>query len=356
MTNTAMSGQYQLFNPLRAEEYEALRADIAKRGVLVPVELDEDGHILDGHHRVRACNELGIDYPTVVRAGLDEGGKFEHVLKMNLLRRHLTPVEWGKAFARLLEAKGVERGPGTRNDKTGATVAQVAEEVGVSKRTAYDRLALAEAADKDPEFAIELSGEPDKASHRKLRQRRKDEKRKAKAEAIKAEPPPLPTGPFRVIVIDPPWHYDKRPEDDTHRARLPYPSLSIDEIKALDVPKWAEDDSIVWLWTTNAHMHDAYHILEHWEYQPKTVLTWAKNRMGAGDWLRGQTEHCILAVRGRPIVTLTNQTTFLSAPASDHSTKPDAFYEIVESLCPGSKLEMFARRPRPGWEAHGDEA
>jgi hypothetical protein len=42
-----------------------------------------------------------------------------------------------------------------------------------------------------------------------------------------------------------------------------------------------------------------------------TMLTWAKDRMGNGYWLRGQTEHCILAVPGNPIVTLVNQTTLL---------------------------------------------
>ena len=41
--------------------------------------------------------------------------------------------------------------------------------------------------------------------------------------------------------------------------------------------------------------------------RPRTILTWAKDRFGNGDWLRGQTEHAIMAVRGKPIVTLTNQ-------------------------------------------------
>jgi ParB/Sulfiredoxin domain/MT-A70 len=57
-------------------------------------------------------------------------------------------------------------------------------------------------------------------------------------------------------------------------------------------------------------------------------------------------------------VTLTNQSTVLFAPAPEnrHSRKPDAFYELVESLCPGSKVELFCRHPRCGWAAHGDEA
>ena len=37
---------YQLFPDLSPSEYEALKADIAENGVLVPVEYDEDGNIL----------------------------------------------------------------------------------------------------------------------------------------------------------------------------------------------------------------------------------------------------------------------------------------------------------------------
>ncbi|GIV51804.1 MAG: hypothetical protein KatS3mg038_2325 [Candidatus Kapaibacterium sp.] len=76
---------------LSEEEFEALKADIAQRGVQVPVEYDEHGNILDGHHRVRACHELGIkDWPRIVRVGLSEEEKIEHALALNLVRRHLT--------------------------------------------------------------------------------------------------------------------------------------------------------------------------------------------------------------------------------------------------------------------------
>jgi ParB-like chromosome segregation protein Spo0J len=84
---------YQILPPLGADEYAALKADIARHGVLVPVELDAAGHVLDGHHRLRAAHELGIaELPTLVRTGLSEDAKREHALRLNLLRRHLGPV------------------------------------------------------------------------------------------------------------------------------------------------------------------------------------------------------------------------------------------------------------------------
>jgi N6-adenosine-specific RNA methylase IME4 len=64
-----------------------------------------------------------------------------------------------------------------------------------------------------------------------------------------------------------------------------------------------------------------------------------------------------MAIRGKPVVTLTNQTTVLHAPVRGHSVKPCEFYELVESLCPAPRYaELFSRQQRPGWDGHGDEA
>lgn len=175
------------------------------------------------------------------------------------------------------------------------------------------------------------------------------------AERIAAEPPPMPKGPYRVIVADPPWSYDKRADDETHRAALPYPPMTIEQIRALPVGELAHEDAILWLWTTNAHMREAYTVLDAWGFKERTILTWTKDRMGTGDWLRGKSEHCILAIRGKPTVTLSNQTTVLAGPLREHSRKPDEFFALVDALCPGSKVETFAREPRKGWAAWGGE-
>jgi len=83
-----------------------------------------------------------------------------------------------------------------------------------------------------------------------------------------------------------------------------------------------------------------------------------KTNFGTGDLLRSQTEHCVLAVRGRPVVTLTNESTVLFAPARGHSVKPPEFYDLVESLCPAPRyLDVFSRyRHNEKWDCYGDEA
>jgi len=174
------------------------------------------------------------------------------------------------------------------------------------------------------------------------------------AARLRAEPLPTPDGRFSVIVVDPPWRYS-RGDDATHKTGNPYPDMSIEEIMDLPVPEKAENDCILWCWVTNAFMRDGLECVARWGFEQKSILTWVKNQMGTGDWLRGKTEHAILAVRGKPIVTLTNQTTVLTASKTVHSRKPDEFYDLVESLCPGTKLEMLARHKRDGWQAWGNE-
>lgn len=93
--------KYQLFPNLTLDEMEALTADIAERGVMVPVEVDEDGAILDGHHRAMIADSLGIGYPTVVRAGWTEEQKLTHVVALNAHRRHLAGDQRREVVARL---------------------------------------------------------------------------------------------------------------------------------------------------------------------------------------------------------------------------------------------------------------
>lgn len=93
--DTSQPHTYQVLDPLADDIYAALKEDICVHGVLVPVEVDEHGMIIDGHHRVLAWHELRAeghaipDYPRVTRIGLTEDQKRAHARKLNLIRRHL---------------------------------------------------------------------------------------------------------------------------------------------------------------------------------------------------------------------------------------------------------------------------
>ena len=127
------TGPYQLLDPLSPEDFAALEADILERGVLVPIEFDDDGNVLDGHHRLAICQKHGLEYPQIIREGWTEEQKRTHSRRMNLARRQLTRQQKRK----LIEDE-LKETPTTSNRK-------IAKLLGVDHKTVAtvrDRLAL----------------------------------------------------------------------------------------------------------------------------------------------------------------------------------------------------------------------
>jgi 16S rRNA G966 N2-methylase RsmD len=119
------SGPYQLLPALSDDEFADLKADIALRGVLIPVEIDaETGAILDGHHRVKAAEALNVPYQRVVRSFQSEGDKRAHALALNLARRHLTPEARGQVISALHQEGWSTRRISTATGLSQATVAR----------------------------------------------------------------------------------------------------------------------------------------------------------------------------------------------------------------------------------------
>jgi len=102
-------------------------------------------------------------------------------------------------------------------------------------------------------------------------------------------------------------------------------------------------------------------VMESWGFEFKNILTWAKvtrsgnPATGMGYWLRGATEHLLLGVRGKPKPLVRNAPTWFSSPVGRHSEKPVEAYRIIERVSDGPRLELFARRARPGWTVWGNE-
>lgn len=112
---------YQMLPPLDPDHLDLLRQSIAANGVLEPVVFDEDGEILDGHHRVEIAEELDIDYPRRVVTDLDEAGKRRYAITTNVARRQLIPAVRGALVAQLRTQ--------------GMSIRQIAEEAGLPKTT-----------------------------------------------------------------------------------------------------------------------------------------------------------------------------------------------------------------------------
>ncbi|NCO67599.1 MAG: hypothetical protein COY75_08810 [Nitrospirae bacterium CG_4_10_14_0_8_um_filter_41_23] len=165
---------------------------------------------------------------------------------------------------------------------------------------------------------------------------------------------PLPEGSYEVIVIDPPWPYGTEYDKDARRVASPYPELSLEELARMKLP--SADNCVLWLWTTHKFIWDAKRLMDLWGFEYKLILVWNKGKMGMGRWLRCQTEFALLGIKGQPKWNLTNERDIITSARQEHSTKPDAFYEMVKKLCPAkSRIDIFARKKRQGCDSYGNE-
>jgi len=172
--------------------------------------------------------------------------------------------------------------------------------------------------------------------------------------AVKLTAEPAAVGVvYPTIVIDPPWRYDNvatRGAAEDH-----YPTMSMAELEALELP--AAVDAHLYLWVTNGFLREGFTLLDAWGFTYKTCLTWIKPQIGMGNWFRNATEHVLFAVKGRLPTNRNDVPTWFKADRTQHSAKPESFYDLVESCSPGPWFEMFARRRRLGdWHVWGNEA
>jgi len=229
---------------------------------------------------------------------------------------------------------------------------RAAEIVGTNSHYIHDAKKLEEEA---PELAEKVkSGEMTlPKAKKKHKERKRKEEIKQQRQDIAEGKSNLPQGVFEIIAIDPPWPYGTEYDADGRRAANPYPEMSLEEIQAIKLP--AAADCVLWLWTTHKFMRHSFALLDAWGFRDVAILTWVKDRMGLGSWLRSQSEFCIMAVKGKPTISLSNQTTVINGAMREHSRKPDEFYQMVDSLCVGRKLDYFSRQEREGWAVFGND-
>lgn len=160
---------------------------------------------------------------------------------------------------------------------------------------------------------------------------------------------------YKVIVADPPWSKNQK---GARGAQKHYSLMSMKEILNLPVDELAADNSVCWLWVTNSTMNEGHEVLRRWGFEPKAILTWFKFRPQPclGVYLRNNTEHVILGVKGKMPIHVKNQASWFIAPTAAHSEKPREFFAIAERCYPEEpRLELFARRRQPGWDVWGNE-
>lgn len=176
---------------------------------------------------------------------------------------------------------------------------------------------------------------------------------------------------YATIVADPPWAYkaalppfsenfahNTRPE--RHRGKalpLPYPSMTIDEIRSLPVRDLAARDAHLYVWTTNAYLERAFSVARAWGFKPTITLIWCKRPKGlvSGATYTIASEFVLFCRRGTLSSKTRTDRNWWEWPRAAHSQKPEHFLDMVEAVSPGPYLEMFSRRHRLGWDVWGNE-
>jgi len=173
---------------------------------------------------------------------------------------------------------------------------------------------------------------------------------------------------FGTILVDPPWQFQNRtgkvaPE---HKRLSRYPTLTLEDIKALPVAEAADEVCHLYLWVPNALLPLGIEVMQAWGFQYKSNIVWHKIRKdggsdgrGVGFYFRNVTELMLFGTRGKNARTLQpgrTQVNYLSSRKREHSRKPDEQYPIVEACSRGPYLELFARGEREGWISWGNQA
>lgn len=173
---------------------------------------------------------------------------------------------------------------------------------------------------------------------------------------------------YRTIYADPPWQFQNRtgkvaPE---HKRLNRYPTMKLEDIKALPVAEAAAGKCHLYLWVPNALLPEGIEVLRAWGFAYKTNLIWEKIRQdggpdgrGVGFYFRNVTEILLFGIRGdhnRTLQPARSQVNLLRTRKREHSRKPDEFVDLIEQCSPGPYLEMFARGNREGWDMWGNQA
>lgn len=179
---------------------------------------------------------------------------------------------------------------------------------------------------------------------------------------------PFPDKKYRVIYADPPWHFGSRRcsrPSTGEQVPLPYETMTEQAILDLPVDDISLSNSVLFLWTTDAHLPFALRVMESWGFRYRTIgFTWVKRTARdkpvfvMGNWTNKSTELCLLGTRGRAHAFLLRRDVrqLVDDVRLGHSRKPDEVRDrVVRMFGDVPKIELFARERHDGWDAWGDE-
>ena len=172
------------------------------------------------------------------------------------------------------------------------------------------------------------------------------------------EQPKLPDGKYSVIYADPPWPVGSILMDKwVSPIEDKYPTMTINEIKALPIEKLAADNCSLFLWTTHSFLPDTLDIIKEWGFKYHCIITWNKGSGWTQFGFHKMTEFIIFAYKGRMNINQYGKAipTLINENKTHHSKKPDTIRDLIKSKTPEGRIELFAREKYEGWESWGNQ-
>jgi N6-adenosine-specific RNA methylase IME4 len=304
----------------------------------------------------------------------------------NLQRKDFPPSELAAVWraieahertaAKARQGERTDRHAGNLSRRFGRARDKIGAVAGVSGRTLQKIVAVVAAAEAEPERFDKLveymdqTGSVDRAFKQLQTARHQDEHaERAEQGCTVADLTALAESGkrFGVIYADPPWPWGTwgprgkvRSSPDHHYTESP-----IAEIAALPVAALAADNCVLFLWCTWPYVAIGTHVgvIEAWGFRPCTLaFDWVKQtpsgdglHWGMGYYTRSNSEPCLIAVKGSPTRLATDVHQIVMAPVGEHSEKPEEVRARIERLFVGPYLELYGRRPVPGWTVWGNE-
>lgn len=187
--------------------------------------------------------------------------------------------------------------------------------------------------------------------------------------------PKLPEKKYQVIYADPPWDYGGKMQYDKtsiksinigfekkifiSSATFKYPTLKLKQLKELNVQSIADDNCILFMWTTGPQFAHAIELGTFWGFEYKTVaFVWDKMIHNPGRYTLSQTEFVLAFKKGKfpQPRGARNIKQMIATPRGKHSEKPLEVIDGITKMFPlQEKIELFARNNFIGWDNWGLE-
>ncbi len=351
-----------LIPTLAPDERQGLEQSLISEGNRDPIVIwKETKLLLDGHNRYDICTQHGIKLQTPVELSFpDREAAKVWIINNQLSRRNIPPyvravlalkledIYKAQAEARMKAGKALDPTPTLAEGGKGETRNHVASKARLSHGTITKVKAIE--AKATPEQKAKLAQGTATINQVFTQIHRNEVKEKVKEAQ-------WPTGKYRVFYADPPWQYDNKTPQGSTQPEDYYTTMPVIKICELPVADLAMDDAVLFLWTTSPMLEEAFKVVSAWGFKYKASFVWDKVKHNMGNYNSVRHEFLLIAVRGscQPESSKLHDSVQV-IERKEHSTKPDEFRQIIDTLYPhGPRIELFATKTVPGWEAYGNQ-